>query len=161
MKLKNKYSKQIIYSNQKFEDQIWYNQQIMTFLNFSQLPKSVFRPNFPRKHFPENQAKFSFDWKVFSDPLTNFSNGKQTQESLESDFPETTFRKTNTAKRKNTFLETKPNFSLTGKCFPLIGKCFRWLKSVFRWPTFLMANKHRKVWKVVFQKLFSRKQTWP
>jgi hypothetical protein len=51
--------------------------------------------------------------------LTNFSNGKQTQESLESGFPETTFRKTNTAKRKNTFLETKPNFSLTGKCFPL------------------------------------------
>jgi hypothetical protein len=35
MKLKNKYLKQIIYSNQKFEDQIWYNQQIMTFLNFS------------------------------------------------------------------------------------------------------------------------------
>jgi hypothetical protein len=27
---------------------------------------------------------------------------------------------------------------LTGKCFPLTGKCFRW-------PTFLMANKHRKV----------------
>jgi hypothetical protein len=38
---------------------------------------------------------------------------------LESGFPETTFRKTNTAKRKNTFFETKPNFSLTGKCFPL------------------------------------------
>jgi hypothetical protein len=56
--------------------------------------------------------------------LTNFSNGKQTQESLESGFPETTFRKTNTAKRKNTFLETKPNFSLTEKCFPLTGKCF-------------------------------------
>ena len=34
MKLKNKYSKQNIYSNQKFEDQIWYNPQIMTFLNF-------------------------------------------------------------------------------------------------------------------------------
>jgi len=33
-------------------------------------------------------------------PLTNFSNGKQTQESLESGFPETTFRKTNTAKGK-------------------------------------------------------------
>jgi hypothetical protein len=33
MKLKNKYSKQNIYKNQKFEDQIWYNQQ-MTFLNF-------------------------------------------------------------------------------------------------------------------------------
>jgi hypothetical protein len=57
--------------------------------------------------------------------LTNFSNGKQTQESLESGFPETTFRKTNTTnKRENTFLETKPNFSLTGKCFPLTGKCF-------------------------------------
>jgi hypothetical protein len=26
MKLKNKYLKQNIYSNQKFEDQIWYNQ---------------------------------------------------------------------------------------------------------------------------------------
>jgi hypothetical protein len=57
-------------------------------------------------------------------PLTNFSNGKQTQESLESGFPETTFRKTNTVKRKNTFLKTKLNFSLTGKCFPLIEKCF-------------------------------------
>jgi hypothetical protein len=61
MKLKNKYLKQIIYSNQKFEDQIWYNQQIMTFLNFSQFPESVFHPNFSGKHFPENQAKFSFD----------------------------------------------------------------------------------------------------
>jgi hypothetical protein len=29
MKLKNKYSKQNIYNNQKFEDQIWYNQQII------------------------------------------------------------------------------------------------------------------------------------
>jgi hypothetical protein len=61
--------------------------------------------------------------------LTNFSNGKQTQESLESGFLEITFRKTNTAKRENTFLKTKPNsksvfvdrkvFPLTGKCFPL------------------------------------------
>ena len=77
----------------------------MTFLNFSQLSKSVFRPN------------FSLTGKYF--PLTNFYNGKQTQESLESDFPEITFRKTNTAKRENIFLETKPNFSLTGKCFSL------------------------------------------
>jgi hypothetical protein len=38
---------------------------------------------------------------------------------LKSGFPETTFQKTNTAKRENTFLETKPNFSLTGKCFSL------------------------------------------
>jgi hypothetical protein len=29
--------------------------------------------------------------------LTNFSNGKQTQESLKSGFPETTFRETNMA----------------------------------------------------------------
>ena len=77
----------------------------MIFLIFSQLPESVFRPNFP------------LTGKCF--PLTSFSNSKQTQESLESDFSETIFRKTNTAKRKNTFLETKPNFSLTGKCFPL------------------------------------------
>jgi hypothetical protein len=66
MKLKNKYSKQNIYSNQKFEDQIWYNRQIMTFLNFLQPLESVFRLNFIGKHFPENQAKFFFDWKVFS-----------------------------------------------------------------------------------------------
>jgi hypothetical protein len=38
----------------------------MTFLNFSQLSESVFRINFQGKHFPGNQAKFSFDWKVFS-----------------------------------------------------------------------------------------------
>jgi len=65
----------------------------MTFLNFSQLPESVFRPNFLKKHFPGNQAKFSFDWKVFS--VANFSNDKQTQESLKSGFPETIFRETN------------------------------------------------------------------
>jgi hypothetical protein len=56
--------------------------------------------------------------------LTNFSNGKQIHESLESGFPETTFRKTNIAKRENTFLEIKSNFSLTEKCFSLTGKCF-------------------------------------
>jgi hypothetical protein len=68
------------------------------------------------KHFPGNQTKFFFDWKVFSVdrkvfpltrkcfpltgkcfPLTNFSNGKQTQESLESGFPESEFRETNMA----------------------------------------------------------------
>jgi len=62
--------------------------------------------------------------------LTNFSNGKQTQESLESGFPETIFRKTNTAKRENIFLETKPNFSdwkvfsVDRKVFLLTEKCF-------------------------------------
>jgi len=74
MKLKNKYLKQIIYSNQKFEDQIWYNQQIMTFLNFSQLPESVFRPNL--NTFLKTKPNFSLTGMCF--PFTNFSNGKQT-----------------------------------------------------------------------------------
>jgi hypothetical protein len=65
----------------------------MTFLNFSQLPESVFRPNISGKHFPGNQANFSLTRKCF--PLTNFPNDKQTQEILESGFPETTFQKTN------------------------------------------------------------------
>jgi hypothetical protein len=50
---------------------------------------------------------------------------------------------------------------LTGKCFLLTGKYFRWLESVFRWLTFLMANKHKKVWKVISRKVNSGKQTWP
>jgi hypothetical protein len=45
---------------------------------------------------------FSVDWKVFPltgkcFPLTNFPNGKQTQESLESSFLKNEFRKTNMA----------------------------------------------------------------
>jgi hypothetical protein len=95
----------------------------MTFLNFSQLPESVFRPIFQENTFLKTKPNFSLTGKCF--PLTNFSNGKQTQESLESGFPETIFRKTNTANRENIFLETKPIFSLTGKCFPLTGKYFR------------------------------------
>ena len=50
--------------------------------------------------------------------------GKQTHESLESDFSETTFRKTNIAKKENTLLKTKPNFSLTEKYFLLTKKYF-------------------------------------
>ena len=38
----------------------------MTFLNFSLLPESVFPPKFSGKHFPENQTKFFFNWKVLS-----------------------------------------------------------------------------------------------
>jgi hypothetical protein len=77
---------------------------------------------FQENTFLKTKSNFPSTGKCFL--LTNFSNGKQTQKSLESGFPETNFRKTNTAKRKNTFLKTKPNFSLTGKCFPLTGKCF-------------------------------------
>jgi hypothetical protein len=72
---------------------------------------------FQENTFLKTKPTFLLTGKCF--PLTNFSNGKQTQESLKSGFPETTFQKTNTAKRENTFLETKPKFSLTGKCFPL------------------------------------------
>jgi hypothetical protein len=67
----------------------------MTFLNFSQLPESVFRPNFSGKHFPGNQAKFFLTGKCF--PLINFLNVKQTQESLESGFPKSEFQETNIA----------------------------------------------------------------
>ena len=95
MELKNKYSKQIIYSNQKFEDQIWYNQQIMTFLNFSLLPESVLRPNFPENTFLKTKPNFSLTGKCF--PLTNFPEDKQTHESLESGIPESEFRETNGA----------------------------------------------------------------
>jgi hypothetical protein len=48
----------------------------MTFLNFSQLLESIFRPNFAGKNFPETKPNFSLTGKYFS--LTNFSNVKQT-----------------------------------------------------------------------------------
>jgi hypothetical protein len=84
---------------------------------------------FQENTFLKTKLNFSLIGKCF--PLTNFSNGKQTQEILESDFPETTFRKTNTVKRKNTFLKTKPKFFfdrkiffVDRKVFPLTGKYF-------------------------------------
>jgi hypothetical protein len=77
---------------------------------------------FQENTFLKTKPNFPLTGKCFS--LTNFLNGKQTHESLESGFPETTFRKTNTAKRENTFLKTKSNLPLTGKCFSLTGKYF-------------------------------------
>ena len=50
-----------------------------------------------RKVFPLTGKCFPFPLTVKCFPLTNFPNDKQTQESLESDFPETTFRETNMA----------------------------------------------------------------
>jgi hypothetical protein len=38
----------------------------MIFLNFSQLSESIFSLKFSGKHFSKNQAKFFFNWKVFS-----------------------------------------------------------------------------------------------
>jgi hypothetical protein len=71
----------------------------------------VFSPQFFQENtFLKTKPNFPLTGKCF--PLTNFYNGKQTQESLENGFPEITFRKTNTAKKKNTFLETKLIFFL-------------------------------------------------
>jgi len=161
MKLKNKYSKQniYIYSNQKFEDQIWYNQQIMTFLNFSQLLENVFRPNFlgktlswkPSQIFLWLESVFRWStflmankhmkvWKVFS---RKSLSGKQTQ-----------------LKGKTFFWKPSQIFLWLKSVFRLPESVFLWPGSVFRWPPFLMANKHKKVWKVVSRKLLSRKQTW-
>jgi hypothetical protein len=50
---------------------------------------------FQENTFLETKPNFSLTGKYF--PLTNFSNGKQTQESLESGFRETTFWETNMA----------------------------------------------------------------
>jgi len=73
----------------------------MTFLNFSQLPKSVFRPKQKENTFLETKSNFSLTGKYFSlsgkcFPLTNFFNGKQTQKSLENSFLKISFRETNT-----------------------------------------------------------------
>jgi hypothetical protein len=48
---------------------------------------------FQENTFLEIKPNFSLTGKCFQ--LTNFSNDKQTHESLESGFPETTFRETN------------------------------------------------------------------
>jgi hypothetical protein len=55
----------------------------------------VFSAQIFQEHFSGNQANFSLTRKCFL--LTNFPNDKQTQESLESGFPETTFQETNIA----------------------------------------------------------------
>ena len=86
-----------------------------------------------------------------------FSNGKQTQKSLESDFPETTFRKTNTAKRKNTFLKTKPNFSLTEKCFLLTRTYFLLTRKCFSLINFFNDKQTRENLKKNFLKIIFRK----
>ena len=54
----------------------------MIFLNFSQLPESVFHPNFSGKHFSGNQTKFFFTEKYFL--FINFFNSKQIHKSFET-----------------------------------------------------------------------------
>jgi hypothetical protein len=50
---------------------------------------------FQENTFLETKPNFPLTGKCF--PLTNFSNGKQTKESLESGFLESEFRETNIA----------------------------------------------------------------
>jgi len=128
---------------------------------------------FQENTFLKTKSNFPLTGKCF--PLTNFYNGKQTQESLESGFPETTFRKTNTAKEKTLFWKLNQIFLWLESVFRWPESVLRWPdsvlrwlesvlcwpESVFRWSTFLMANKHRKVWKIVLRKVNSGKQTWP
>ena len=70
----------------------------MTFLNFSQLRKVFSAQIFQENTFLKTKRNFSLTGKYFS--LTNFSNDRQTQKSLENNFLETTFQKTNIAIRK-------------------------------------------------------------
>jgi len=63
MKLKNKYSKQNIHSNQKFEDQIWYNQQMeWTFKPRLFARKKFFLENKFRKNKFQESELFSNIW---------------------------------------------------------------------------------------------------
>jgi len=50
---------------------------------------------FQENTFLETKPNFPLTRKYF--PLTNFSNGKQTQKRLENGFPESEFRETNIA----------------------------------------------------------------
>ena len=71
----------------------------------SVFPETTFRKTNTTKRkntFLETKSNFSLTGKCFSltgkcFPLTTFSNGKQIQESLKSDFSETTFQETNMA----------------------------------------------------------------
>ena len=90
----------------------------MTFLNFSQLPESVFRPNFPENTFLKTKPNFSLTGKCFSltgkcFPLTNFPEDKQAQENLKNDFPESEFRETIKPKSP---LEHPSFFSISRNC---------------------------------------------
>ena len=96
MKLKNKYSKQNIYSNQKFEDQIWYNQQIIWHFYIVHNLRKVFSVQiFQENTFLKTKLNFPLTEKCFL--LTNFFNGKQIQENLKNDFSKNEFQKTNIA----------------------------------------------------------------
>jgi len=95
---------------------------------------------FQENTFLKTKPNFSLTRKCF--PLIKFSNGKQTQESLESGFPEITFR-------GNHFPENKR--SQKGKHFP-----GNETKFFFDWKVFFVDRKVFFVdWKVFsFDQLF-------
>ena len=64
-------------------------------------------------------------------------------------------------KRKILFWKPNQIFLWLESVFRWLESVFCWPESVFCWPTFLMANKHRKVWKIISRKLLFRKQTLP
>ena len=63
----------------------------MTFLIFHNFRKVFSAQIFQENTFLKIKLNFPLTGKCF--PLTNFSNVKQTQESLKSDFPESEFWK--------------------------------------------------------------------
>ena len=98
--------------------------------------KSVFRwPTFLMTN------KHKKVWKMVS---RKSLSGKQTQPK----------RKTLSCKLNQIFLWLE-------SVFRWLESVFHWPESIFRWPTFLMANKHRKVWKMVSRKVNSGEQKWP
>ena len=75
----------------------------MTFLNFHNFWKVFSVQIFQENIFLETKPNFFLTGKCFL--LTNFSNGKQTHESLESDFPENKHNK-----KKKHFPENQAKF---------------------------------------------------
>jgi hypothetical protein len=77
---------------------------------------------FQENTFLKTKLNFSLTGKCF--PLINFPNGKQTQESLESDFLETTFRKNKHSQKGKHFPENQAKFSFDQKVFFVDRKVF-------------------------------------
>jgi hypothetical protein len=77
---------------------------------------------FQENTFLKTKPNFPLIGKCFS--LTNFSNGKQTQESLESGFPETTFQKTTHSQKGKHFPGNQTKFFFDWKVFFVDRKVF-------------------------------------
>ena len=70
----------------------------MTFLNFSQLPESVFRQIFQKNTFLETKLNFSLTGKYF--PLTNFLMTNKYKKKFKNYFLKIIFQKTNMSQKK-------------------------------------------------------------